>query len=203
MNTWGIKITDLNVPNVVKNNTNRPLTLDCDYSVESEDSELVLQWFLNGNLVYQWIPPHQPQSLGVFKVNPVPFFILTVTIATYQDRLKVGYKSSNDSKTMYRALKILNPTTNMSGKYKCSVSSLKGHAARAKKMIVMGKSLHLRSSLSYILIVERVKEPEDKLMIWKTMDQQYLNVTCLAVGIYPSPNMLIFRKSSDHTMHTR
>lgn len=134
----------MHVPNVVKNNSNRPLTLDCDYSVESGDSELVLQWFLNGNLVYQWIPPHQPQSLGVFKVRPQKNVLLKVTYATYQDRVKLGYQSSNHSQTMYRALKILNPTTNMSGKYKCTVSSLKGHAARAKKMIVIGKKVHLR-----------------------------------------------------------
>jgi hypothetical protein len=47
------------------------VTLDCEFSADAitPTSGLVIKWFFNGtaNLVYQWIPPMQPQVIGLLK----------------------------------------------------------------------------------------------------------------------------------------
>lgn len=95
--------------------------MDCNYSIRPGDSELVLKWFLNDELVYQWVPPKQPQSLGILK-----------------NRLDLLHKASGDPNTVYRALKIKNPTTDIAGEYKCYVSTLVDEDFIAKTMIVFG-----------------------------------------------------------------
>jgi hypothetical protein len=87
-----------------------------------EQAGLVVKWFLNSvpTPVYQWIPPaNRPQDLGVLR-----------------GRLDLNYgRGSNRSV----GLKILNPTTELSGEYKCSVSTFEGEDFMIKRMIVFGK----------------------------------------------------------------
>lgn len=82
-----------------------------------------MKWFLNDEVVYQWIPPQKPQSLGQL-----------------QNKLDLSYKATNDPKTVYRAMKIVNPTVNMAGEYKCFVSTIADEDSSYKKMIVFGKA---------------------------------------------------------------
>lgn len=45
------------MPEVIKHGA--PVVLDCDFSLEDTDQDLVVKWFFNRNnrtLVYQWIP---------------------------------------------------------------------------------------------------------------------------------------------------
>lgn len=120
----GVQINYVRVPPAVRNNSGRPVVLDCDYTVKPDDTGLVIKWFLNGApaAVYQWIPPKRPQSLGPLK-----------------DRLDLGYKATDDPNTMHRALRILNPTTDISGEYKCFVSTFNDEDFSARNMIVFGK----------------------------------------------------------------
>lgn len=80
-----------------------------------------MKWFLNGELVYQWVPPKQPQSLGILK-----------------DRVDLYFKATGDPKTAHRALKLLNPTTDIAGEYKCYVSTFADEDFNSKTMIVFG-----------------------------------------------------------------
>lgn len=117
----GVQINYIKVPLAVENNSNRSIILDCDYSVRPDDQELVIKWYLNDDIVYQWIPPQKPQGLGLL-----------------QNRLDLDYKSSLDPKTVYRAMKILNPTIDIAGEYKCFVSTIADEDFSTKRMIVFG-----------------------------------------------------------------
>lgn len=123
-NIVGVQINYVRVPPAVRNNSGHPVVLDCDYTVKPDDTGLVIKWFLNGApaAVYQWIPPKRPQSLGPLR-----------------GRLDLNYKVSDDPNTMHRALKILNPTTDISGEYKCFVSTFNDEDFSARNMIVFGK----------------------------------------------------------------
>lgn len=98
------------------------MILDCNYSVRPDDTELVVKWLLNDEVVYQWIPPQKPQSLGVLK-----------------NRVDLSYKATDDSTTVHRAIKIWNPTTDIAGEYKCFVSTFADEDFSVKNMIVFGK----------------------------------------------------------------
>lgn len=102
--------------------------MDCLYSLRPEEQStnggLVVKWFLNRNAtpVYQWIHSEKPQSFGPLK-----------------DRLKLDYKASDNNATAHRALYIINPTVELSGDYKCLVSTNLDEDFMIKKMIVYGK----------------------------------------------------------------
>lgn len=62
-----MKIQKITVPSVVvmdyNVNLERPnlsapeFDLDCDFDISEDETGLVIKWFLNNQLVYQWIPP--------------------------------------------------------------------------------------------------------------------------------------------------
>ena len=53
---------NIHVPRVVLNGTLPFVLLDCQYALNhSERDGMVLKWYLNGNTIYQWIPPSKPQ----------------------------------------------------------------------------------------------------------------------------------------------
>nr|XP_022909715.1 uncharacterized protein LOC111420896 isoform X1 [Onthophagus taurus] len=126
-----VQINYIRVPHALKNNSGKSAILDCNYSVRPDDTELVVKWFLNNELVYQWVPPQKPQSLGVLK-----------------NRVDLSYRASADPKAVFRALKISNPTTEIAGVYKCFVSTFADEDFSVKTMIIFvpEKSLHLHRS---------------------------------------------------------
>lgn len=117
-----VQINYVKVPIAVKNNSNSPVILDCHYSLRPDDTELVVKWFLNEDLVYEWIPPNIPQSFGLLK-----------------DKLDLSYKSCDDPKCVHRAMLVFNPTTEISGEYKCHVSASTDEDYGVKNMTVFGK----------------------------------------------------------------
>lgn len=158
-----VQITDLRVPSSVRNGSG-PVVLDCEYSLRpeevSEQSGLVVKWFFNNGPepVYQWIPGQKPQELGILR-----------------GKLKLGHRASDNVATMHRALYIVNPTIELSGEYKCAVSTFKDEDFMIKKMIVFAPEKRM-----------------DLRQIKPTME--LVNVTCSAQGIYPEPKIAIFRK---------
>lgn len=115
-------IWKLSVPRWVQNGTEDPVLLDCEYVYNEHDVRLVVKWFFN-NLsepVYQWIPElNSRQTSG----------ILT-------GRLDDSYTVGGPRDSQYRALRIIRPTTEMSGLYTCVVSSLAGTDSRKQSMMV-------------------------------------------------------------------
>lgn len=117
-----IQINYIKVPVAVKNDSKNPVIMDCNYSLRPDDTDLVIKWYLNDDLVYQWIPPQVPQSYGVLK-----------------NRVDLSYRATDDPKTVYRAMKIENPTNEIAGEYKCYVSTFTDEDFSIKNMIVFGK----------------------------------------------------------------
>lgn len=96
--------------------------MDCDYTLRPGDQGLTLKWFLNGDTcVYSWTPPKKPQALGPLR-----------------NRLDLSFKSSMDPLFMYKGMKILNPTTDIAGEYKCFLSTYADEDSASKFMIVFG-----------------------------------------------------------------
>ncbi|GLH10515.1 Uncharacterized protein GBIM_15461 [Gryllus bimaculatus] len=124
----GIQITHLNVPTEVRNGSSYTI-LDCVYSLKPDEVDtergLVVKWYFNNgpSPVYQWIPGMKPQDLGVLR-----------------GRLNVLHRVTDNVATMHRALYILNPTTDLSGEYKCHVSTFEDEDFMTKKMVVYGES---------------------------------------------------------------
>lgn len=128
-----IKAVTTVLPLVIKNGTVDNAVLDCDYALNDEDyatneknpGGLVVKWFFNNDPapVYQWIHSKKPQGLGVLN-----------------GKLNLEYRISDDNATMYRALQIINPTTELSGEYKCTVSTFNDERSQTRKMIIYGMS---------------------------------------------------------------
>ncbi|XP_046658658.1 uncharacterized protein LOC124352953 [Homalodisca vitripennis] len=160
----GVQITQLFVPEEVRNGTNEAAILDCEYTLTPADltatSGLVVKWFFNNGPapVYQWIPGQRPQDLGILK-----------------GRLRLDYRASSHESTMHRALYILQPTTELSGEYKCSVSTFTDEDFMIGKMVVIAPEKHL-----YLLQSRTALER--------------VNITCRAVGVFPEPKMALFRE---------
>ncbi|KAK9687891.1 hypothetical protein QE152_g35938 [Popillia japonica] len=120
-----VKINNLQVPEVIRHGS--PVVLDCDFSLEPlGDDELVVKWYKNKTLVYQWIPARRPVGLGILK-----------------GRLNLAYAASEQNYSVHRALHILKSGPDLSGEYTCSVSTLKNEDERTKTMLVFGKRLRL------------------------------------------------------------
>ncbi|CAH1119374.1 unnamed protein product, partial [Phaedon cochleariae] len=125
----GVKIHKLDVPEII--HFGHPVILDCDFTLETNDQELVVKWFFNNTLVYQWIPgtKKRPQVSGILK-----------------DRLNLEYVASRDANSVHRALHILKALPDLSGDYTCSVSTMQSEDIETKTMVVLvlAKSLKLQ-----------------------------------------------------------
>ena len=112
-------------------NGSRSALLDCEHTLKPAEiagdgfAGLVVKWYFNNgpSPVYQWIPGHKPQDLGTLK-----------------GRLDLSHCASDHSATMHRALNIPNPTTELSGEYKCLVSIFDDKDFVTKKMVVFGEA---------------------------------------------------------------
>ncbi|GFG38694.1 hypothetical protein Cfor_07009, partial [Coptotermes formosanus] len=166
------------LPLVIKNGTVRNAVLDCDYALNDDDyasneknpGALVVKWFFNNDPapVYQWIHSKKPQGLGVLN-----------------GKLNLEYRVSNDNATMYRALQIINPTTELSGEYKCTVSTFNEERSQTRKMII------------YV--------PEKSLDITQTKLKEHkaVNITCKAEGVFPEPELAIRSEERSGTHDTQ
>jgi len=120
---FGVRITQLKVPRLVQNGSD--VSLDCEFELEAHESrhlELVVKWFFEGRPepVYQWIPAHgRPQDLGPLK-----------------GRLDLAYARVNRSGA---GIRIVGATTDLTGDYKCAISTYDGEDFMVKRMTVFGE----------------------------------------------------------------
>ncbi|XP_015920038.1 uncharacterized protein [Parasteatoda tepidariorum] len=155
-----VQIRRLSVPRWVENGTESFVTLDCDYVYNENDIQLVVKWFFEENLqpVYQWIP-----ELGVRHTSGI-----------LSDRLDLNYTVNTvDAYQRFRALKITQPSIELSGKYTCLVTSLAGQDSRAQFMTVF--------------------VPAQTMDVKFQRNSNYLNVSCEATGLYPRPKINLYR----------
>lgn len=122
----GVKITDQRVPGAVLNGTDY-VVLDCLYKVKPDETKgLVVTWYFNSSPspAYQWIQGQPPRTIGPLR-----------------SRINLGYAAPTDDElSKYRALYIIRPTIELSGDYKCVVSTYTDEDFMIKKMTVYGES---------------------------------------------------------------
>ncbi|XP_022709324.1 uncharacterized protein LOC111272252 isoform X2 [Varroa jacobsoni] len=170
--TWAgaisVRIDRLSVPSSVENGTADSVILDCIYSYSHEDQQLVVKWFFNQDPkpIYQWIPDLKKRSYS--------------SKSGFDGHINRSYVATHDPLTRYRALNILRPTTEMSGTYSCSVTSLQGQDTRAADMIVYAKPK------KFDLSFQRPAHSEET------------QFRCLVEGIFPEPQVLMYRVEQMH-----
>ncbi len=117
----------MRVPKVVESGSLDYVILDCHYDYrQSEASQIDVKWFFGDDPqpFYQWIPGRAPQTIGEL----------------FRNRLDLNYAvRSTDDFSKHRAVKILRPTSELSGNYKCKVSSFLDEDFMTKRMIVFGE----------------------------------------------------------------
>ncbi|XP_066903459.1 uncharacterized protein [Halyomorpha halys] len=154
----GVRIKNLSVPGAVASNSNTPIILDCDYDLEEglDNEGLVVKWYFNDypNPIYQWIVGRKPTALGVFKKS-----------------VTKDFKINEDPMKMYRAVKIETPSKELSGTYRCDVSSSDNEATEAKMMIIY--------------------TPAKSLELNHNVEGELLTLDCLGTGVFPEPNITI------------
>ncbi|XP_015513843.1 uncharacterized protein [Neodiprion pinetum] len=166
-----VKITRHTVPDFVESGKEDFVILDCDYDLEKTPSEgLVVKWFRNEvELVYQWINARDEKDTdGWKKPQSVPPFDKYVDLR---------YKASEDKSKMWRAIKLRNPTPELTGNYTCTVFGVAGNEATSKKPMVVystGKNFSLIQSKKSVNGTEGVE------------------LTCFAEDLYPRPNLQIY-----------
>lgn len=125
-----VRIQKITVPSVVvmdydKANNKKPLNeffLDCEYDVDDNENGLVIKWLLNGNLVYQWIPPRAPTALSIFK-----------------NRIKKDFTVTDDPLKKYRGIAVTKPLLNFTGEYSCSVQTFQSSDKKSSHLQIVGK----------------------------------------------------------------
>lgn len=96
--------------------------LDCEYEMEPTENNLVVKWYLNNTLVYQWIPPRVPKPFGLF-IN----------------RIKKNFTVSEDPSKKHRAILVTKPTINFSGEYSCSVQTFQSSDKKSAYLQIIGE----------------------------------------------------------------
>ncbi|XP_076322357.1 uncharacterized protein LOC143231668 isoform X2 [Tachypleus tridentatus] len=118
---------------------------------------MVVKWFLNDDPepIYQWITELNLRQ---------PSYRL-------QGRINMSYTVTPSANlTRYRALNILRPTTDLSGKYTCNVASLAGEDSEERQMTIYAP-------------------PRSFDFNYTKTDKESANFTCGAEGIFPKPQI--------------
>ncbi|XP_015918021.1 uncharacterized protein [Parasteatoda tepidariorum] len=161
-NVKGVEITRLSMPRWVQNGTEDSVVLDCEYNYSDEDQRLVVKWFLNDDPqpIYQWIPELN-QRYASEKVK---------------GKLNMDYTVSPSSQhTRYRALNLMKPTTELSGRYSCHVVSLLSQDAEDQVMVVYAPPRSFDFNYT------------------KMSSESVVNFTCEADGVFPMPKITLLQ----------
>ncbi|XP_076243453.1 uncharacterized protein LOC143184831 isoform X1 [Calliopsis andreniformis] len=155
---WQFVIKSVNIPALVKAGDTDYVILDCDYDFENTSTKgLVVKWFFNTNeLAYQWIYGMNPKAGELTK--------------KYVD---LTYEASDDPYTKYRAMKLNKPGIDLTGDYKCVISTYADERTASGSMVVY-------STEKKFDLVYRKKTIDDK---------DGVEITCMAEGLYPQPTL--------------
>jgi len=86
----------------------------------------------------------------------------------------------------HKTIRLLRPTTEMSGMYRCKVSSLVDEDFMTRKMIVYGKHFHDFDSSAF----NSYPEPPSRVaLIYSKPAENVLNVTCSVQHVFPAPRI--------------
>lgn len=114
------------IPPFVENGTEDSVILDCVYKFDAEDDKnLVVKWFLNDDPepIYQWIAELDNRHAS----------------RRLKNKINMDFTVSTEPFFKYRALNLLRPTIDLSGRYSCHVMSLGSQDSHEETMTVYGK----------------------------------------------------------------
>ncbi|XP_049518593.1 uncharacterized protein LOC119444661 [Dermacentor silvarum] len=158
-----LHILHLSVPKWVQNGTEDSVVLDCVYNANREDEHLVIKWFLNDDPqpIYQWIPELNKRFVS----------------SRLKDRINLDYSLTNgNSFTKFRALNLVRPTTELSGRYSCHVMSLAGQDSESKLMTVYAP-------------------PKRFDFTFERVSAHVTNLSCEVDGVFPQPTLFLYQSS--------
>ncbi|XP_042903431.1 uncharacterized protein [Parasteatoda tepidariorum] len=158
---FAVNITKLTIPDFVKNGTEESVLFDCEYSYDKrEDEHLVVKWFFEDDPmpVYQWIPKMKSKIYSE-KYRVIKDFELDL----------------DDTYTKGRAFKIENPTTELSGKYRCQVESHTSSDSEEDSMIVYVLPSYVR--LNY------------------TINDDTVRFVCEIDEVHPLPDVILYQEA--------
>ncbi|XP_046434084.1 uncharacterized protein LOC124186418 [Neodiprion fabricii] len=168
---WAINIKDVRIPKVVREGTEEPIILDCNYEMgTSSNTGLTIKWHIGPKVLYQWVQGSPPRASEEFH--------------KYVD---VSYKASNNSNTMYRAVKLVRPGLELSGNYRCVVWTHDDEVEEEERMVVY-------SPENYFTIHQDYKSTDES--------NCELIVTCLAKGLSPLPTITL-RKDMEEILQQK
>ncbi|CAB0036653.1 unnamed protein product, partial [Trichogramma brassicae] len=154
-----ISIIKVDIPYVVRAGSPDPVVLDCNYDLgNSKTQGLVIKWFVNQDVLYQWIHGKNPAGSDEF-----------------QKYIDASYRASNDTRSEYRAVKLVRPGHELSGNIKCIISTIFDEVEAVRKMLVYS--------------------PEKVLRIHQPMMNETTNrliVSCSAEDLFPKPRIIIY-----------
>ncbi|XP_012250660.2 uncharacterized protein LOC105682972 [Athalia rosae] len=156
----GININVVSIPKIVRDGTEEPIVLDCDYEMgKSSNTGLTIKWYIGQDLLYQWIQGTPPKASEEFL-----------------NHVDASYRASDDPDTMYRAVKLVRPGPDLSGEYRCVVFTHDDEDEARGRMLVYSpehrfRLLHLHrrnDDANRQLIVECIAEgvfPQPKITL--------------------------------------
>ncbi|XP_075168053.1 uncharacterized protein LOC142240246 [Haematobia irritans] len=121
----GVVINDIIVPHLVtisRNDSNDTINLDCDYELSDNEPNLLVKWFMNNKLIYQWIRGHEPSILPLLR-----------------DSIELR-RIPDDPNHEYRGLTLTNIDIQLNGTYKCSVHTGAQYKSMEKDMHIVDLS---------------------------------------------------------------
>ncbi|XP_055613637.1 uncharacterized protein LOC129760090, partial [Uranotaenia lowii] len=156
-----LQITNIDVPQsyVISRGEDPPedLILDCEFELDQTRSKgFVLKWKHNDLQIYQWIPSKKPVAFSHFKGH-----------------IDTEYAVSDDRFQKYRALRLTNPLTNLTGKYSCSVQTYEENETKSAPLQIILPETEF--NLTYH------QESNGSLM-----------VSCAVNDIFPKPELSLF-----------
>ncbi|XP_032678865.1 uncharacterized protein LOC116847696 isoform X2 [Odontomachus brunneus] len=166
-------IKSINVPATVKADEVDHVILDCDYELENTSGqELVVKWFFESDkVVYQWIQGRNPLA-----VEPAKKYV------------DLTYRASDDPYTEYRAMKLNKPGIELTGDYKCVISTFEDEKTANASMVVYATE----EVFGFAYTKKTLKNDKDGL-----------EATCMAKGLYPQPTLDISVKDVPNKQATK
>ena len=121
-----VEIKRILLPSMFDMNGGSDLILDCEYVYNENDFHLVVKWYYNntGVPIYQWIPERNARHIA------------DLLKSRFDEQYQVN---PNDPYSKYRAIRIKNPTPDLSGKYVCDIASLASQDKRETHLFIYGK----------------------------------------------------------------
>ncbi|KAH6930603.1 hypothetical protein HPB50_015248 [Hyalomma asiaticum] len=125
------------------------------------DSQLVVKWFLNDDPkpIYQWIPELDTRHVS----------------QRLKGRLNTDFTVTANHFTKFRALNLLRPTTELSGRYSCHVTSHSSQDQKSQLMTVYARPKH------FVFNYTRAAEESATTFV------------CEATGAFPLPTLSLYQ----------